>query len=98
MWAARAAALTSTEVGAIETRVIEPAVLRGILEGAFPGAQVEIVDLTGTRDHYQVKIVAEAFRGESRLRQHKLVYTALGALLRGPIHALSLQTSAPTST
>jgi stress-induced morphogen len=81
--------------GSYFAQVIEPAALRSILEGAFPGSQVEIVDLTGTQDHYQVKIRAEAFRGESRMRQHKLVYAALGALMRGPIHALSLQTSAP---
>jgi stress-induced morphogen len=42
-----------------------------------------------------VSIVAEAFRGQSRVRQHKLVYEALGAWMHGPIHALSLKTSAP---
>jgi stress-induced morphogen len=75
--------------------MIEPAELRRELERAFPGAQVDITDLTGTRDHYQVSIVAEAFRGQSRMRQHKLVYEALGSLMHGPIHALSLKTSAP---
>jgi stress-induced morphogen len=75
--------------------MIEPDLLRRELERAFPGASVEITDLTGTRDHYQVSIVAEAFRGQSRMRQHKLVYEALGDWMRGPIHALSLKTSAP---
>ena len=81
--------------------MIEPDVLRRVLEGAFPGAQVQITDLTGTKDHYQLSIVAEAFRGQPRMRQHRLVYQALGELLRpggggqGAIHALSLQTSAP---
>ena len=75
--------------------MIEPENLRRELERAFPGAAVEIVDLTGTRDHYQVSIVAEAFRGQSRMRQHKLVYEALAAWMKGPIHALSLKTSAP---
>lgn len=75
--------------------MIEPENLRRELERAFPGAAIEIVDLTGTRDHYQVSIAAEAFRGQSRMRQHKLVYEALGPLMRGPIHALSLKTSAP---
>jgi stress-induced morphogen len=75
--------------------MIEPDNLRHELERAFPGAAVEITDLTGTRDHYQVKIVSEAFRGQTRVRQHKLVYEALGPLMQGPIHALSLQTSAP---
>lgn len=75
--------------------MIDPSELSRLLEAAFPGAQVHITDLTGTRDHYEVSIVAEAFRGRSRMQQHKLVYAALGELMRGPIHALSLKTSAP---
>ena len=75
--------------------MIEVESLRDLLEKAFPGAKVEITDLTGTRDHYQLEIVAEAFRGQSRMRQHKMVYEALGALMRGPIHALTMKTSAP---
>jgi stress-induced morphogen len=77
--------------------MIEPDELRRVLEAAFPGCQVQITDLTGTRDHYQLSLVAEAFRDKSRMQQHRLVYAALGALMRGPIHALSLQTSAPES-
>ncbi len=75
--------------------MIEPDKLRGLLEQAFPGARVDITDLTGTRDHYQVSIVAEAFRGQPRMRQHKLVYEALGELMKGPIHALTLKTAPP---
>jgi stress-induced morphogen len=50
--------------------MIAPDDLRRELDRAFPGATVEITDLTGTRDHYQVSIVAEAFRGQTRMRQH----------------------------
>jgi stress-induced morphogen len=75
--------------------MIDPSELSRLIQGAFPGAVVQIKDLTGTRDHYEVSIVAEAFRGRSRMQQHKLVYAALGDLMRGPIHALSLKTSAP---
>ena len=75
--------------------MIEPDALRKILLAAFPGADVQITDLTGTQDHYQVSLVAEAFRGQPRMRQHRLVYSALGELMRGPIHALALETSAP---
>jgi stress-induced morphogen len=75
--------------------MIEPDSLQRELEKAFPGARVEVTDLTGTKDHYQVNIVAEAFRGQTRMRQHKLVYEALAEQMRGPIHALSLKTSAP---
>jgi stress-induced morphogen len=75
--------------------MIEPDALQRALEAAFPGSEVQITDLTGTRDHYQVSIVAEAFRGQSRMQQHRLVYRALGELVGGAIHALSLQTAAP---
>jgi stress-induced morphogen len=75
--------------------MIEPDSLRQKLESAFPGARVKVVDLTGTQDHYQVSIVAEAFRGQPRVRQHKMVYEALGVWMSGPIHALALETSAP---
>lgn len=75
--------------------MIETDTLRDILVKAFPGAEVQINDLTGTRDHYQVSIVAEAFRGQPRMRQHRMVYDALGDLMKGPIHALSLKTSTP---
>jgi stress-induced morphogen len=81
--------------------MIEPDALRRVLEGAFPGAQVQITDLTGTKDHYQLSIAAEAFRGQPRMAQHRLVYQALGDLMKvgeggqRAIHALSLQTSAP---
>jgi stress-induced morphogen len=78
--------------------MIEPDALRRLLEAAFPGAEVQITDLTGTQDHYQVNLVAESFRGQSRMQQHRLVYQALGDLMRGPIHALSLQTSAPVAS
>jgi len=76
--------------------MLEPDKVQALLIAAFPGADIDLVDLTGTRDHYQVALVAEAFRGQSRMQQHRLVYRALGELMRGPIHALSLQTSAPS--
>lgn len=75
--------------------MIEVEKLRDVLLDAFPGAEIGITDLTGTRDHYSVSIVAEQFRGLSRMSQHRLVYAALGELMRGPIHALSLDTKSP---
>lgn len=75
--------------------MIDPAELERRIVDAFPDAQVKITDLTGTRDHYSVSIVTATFRGHSRIQQHKLVYAALADLMRGPIHALSLDTRAP---
>jgi stress-induced morphogen len=60
---------------------------------AFPESEVEVTDLTGTSDHYQARIVSDAFQGKSRIEQHRMVYTALGDAMKGAVHALALQTS-----
>ncbi|MBM4364216.1 MAG: BolA family transcriptional regulator [Deltaproteobacteria bacterium] len=72
-----------------------PDELRAALARAFPGAQVDVTDLTGTQDHYKARIVAEAFAGKGKLQQHRLVYAALGDAMRGPVHALALETYSP---
>jgi stress-induced morphogen len=64
------------------------------LAAAFPGARVEVTDLTGTQDHFQALVVASQFCDKSRVEQHKMVYAALGDLMNGPIHALALTTRA----
>jgi stress-induced morphogen len=62
------------------------------LLSAFPDAQVEVIDLTGTQDHFQALVVTQAFDGHSRIDQHRMVYAALGELMTGDIHALALTT------
>ncbi|MGI9170134.1 MAG: BolA/IbaG family iron-sulfur metabolism protein [Caulobacteraceae bacterium] len=52
-------------------------------------------DLAGDGDHYRARVVAEAFRGLSRVRQHQMVYSALGGRMGGELHALALETAAP---
>lgn len=69
--------------------------LRTSLEDAFPGAEIDIVDLAGDGDHYRARIVSERFVGLNRVRQHQLVYAALKGRVGGELHALALETSAP---
>ena len=66
-----------------------------MIRDRIPGAQVEITDLAGDGDHYAARVVAEAFRGMPRVKQHQLVYEALGGRMGGVLHALQLTTSAP---
>jgi stress-induced morphogen len=69
-------------------------IARLIHEG-IPGATVTIRDLAGDGDHYAAEVVAESFRGKSRVQQHQMVYEALKGRMGGALHALALQTSAP---
>ena len=54
-----------------------------------------MTDLAGDGDHYRARIVSAAFAGLSRVKQHQLVYQALGGRMGGELHALALETSAP---
>jgi BolA protein len=45
--------------------------------------------------HYRLLIVSAEFSGLSRLSRHRLVYDALGELMRSKIHALSIESLAP---
>ena len=66
-----------------------------LLKQAFPGAQVIVVDLAGDGDHFGARIMSEAFKGKSRIQQHKMVYEALQGQMGGALHALALETSTP---
>lgn len=66
-----------------------------LIKAALPDAAVTIRDLAGDGDHYAATVVSEAFRGKSRVQQHKIVYDALQGQMGGVLHALALQTSVP---
>jgi stress-induced morphogen len=70
--------------------------IEALIKAAIPDASVTIDDLAGDGDHYAATVVSEVFRGLSRVRQHQIVYAALRGRMGGELHALALQTSAPT--
>jgi stress-induced morphogen len=64
-----------------------------LLDRAFPGGEVSIVDRTGGGDHFHVTVVSEAFDGLSLVEQHRLVNRALAEpLADGTIHELRITT------
>lgn len=69
--------------------------ISAMIKAALPDAEVTITDLAGDGDHYAAHVVSSAFRGMSRIAQHKLVYSALGGRMGGELHALQLTTGIP---
>jgi len=49
----------------------------------------------GGETHFRVHIVAEAFRGKSRIERHRMVNTTLAGELKDGVHALAIHASAP---
>ncbi|MCB4361455.1 BolA family protein [Quatrionicoccus australiensis] len=51
----------------------------------------------GAKDggHFVVHIVAAVFAGKNTVARHRLVYDAVGDLMRGKIHALAINARTP---
>lgn len=45
--------------------------------------------------HYRLVIVSPRFAGCATMQRHRLIYEALGPMMRGEIHALSIKALAP---
>lgn len=48
--------------------------------------------------HFAMTIVSPQFAGKPTMARHRMVYDALGALMKGKIHALSIDAKAPEET
>jgi stress-induced morphogen len=76
--------------------MLSPDWIRERVLSALPGAEVEVIDTTGTNDHFEARVVAPQFVGLPMVRQHQLVYAPLkDVLATGELHALALKTFTP---
>jgi stress-induced morphogen len=74
---------------------VKPEDITAKIVAALPDAEVALEDLTGTLDHWKATIVSPSFAGKSLIQRQRLVNAALAEELRGPIHALSMDTWTP---
>lgn len=74
---------------------MDAAEISRLIKAALPDADVTIEDLRGDGDHYAAHVVSGSFSGVPRVRQHQMVYDALGGRMGQALHALQLKTSAP---
>ena len=65
-----------------------------LIQNAFPEGDIQLTDLVGDEDHYQVHIKDPQFKELNKVQQHRLVHSALEGQLGGKLHALSIKTSA----
>jgi BolA family transcriptional regulator, general stress-responsive regulator len=76
------------------------------LTSAFAPESLDVVDEShqhvghaghrpGGETHFRVYIVAESFKGKSRLERHRMVNETLSSELAGRLHALAIHASAP---
>ena len=74
---------------------MNPTDIEARIKAALPDAQVTLEDMTGTKDHWRARIVSATFAGKSLVERHRLINAALAQELKGPIHALTMDTLTP---
>jgi acid stress-induced BolA-like protein IbaG/YrbA len=72
--------------------MVDPKSIEDSIRAGLPCTHVQV---TGDGAHFEAVIVSASFAGLTRVRQHQLVYGALGERMRVEIHALSMKTLTP---
>lgn len=76
--------------------MVSPSQVEAMIKAGIPDSEVQVQDLTGGGDHYQVIVISPQFAGKGLVQQHQMVYRAVqNAMSSEAIHALALKTYTP---
>lgn len=72
---------------------MNPAEIQTLIESQVP----DCTALVSSDDnvHFEAVVVSPAFAGKRQLQRHQMIYRAIGALMGGEIHALSIRALTP---
>ncbi len=63
-----------------------------LIQATLHDAQVKVEDMTGTKDHLNILIISDHFKGKMLRAQHQIVMDILKESLKSDIHAVQLKT------
>ncbi len=76
--------------------MLTPDRLKQMIQAGLTDAEVQVQDLTGGGDHYQVTVISSAFEGQSLVQQHRLVNDTVNEVMAtGELHAFAIKTYTP---
>jgi acid stress-induced BolA-like protein IbaG/YrbA len=67
--------------------------IQRVIEAGVPECQAAVTGDDGV--HFEAIVISPAFAGLNPVKRHQLVYQALGDLMKGAVHALSIRTYTP---
>ncbi len=76
--------------------MMDPDRIQELIESQLKDCTALIHNDMGDGEHFAAEVVSPDFDGLNLIRQHQLVYGALGEHMKSDIHALSLKTFTPT--
>ena len=71
---------------------MKPDQVKNMIMAAFPQSEVEVRDMTGTGDHFEIFVSSRSFAGKSLVEQHQMVHKALESEMDRGIHAVQIKT------
>ena len=66
--------------------------IKDILKNKIKDSKVFVQDMNGNQDHFSVMVISSEFENLSIIKQHKMIYNALGSMVTNEIHALQIKT------
>ncbi len=66
--------------------------VKGRISSVFNDAKIQVIDTTGTGDHFSAVVISDKFDGKSLVQRHQMVYASVSDVLTGELHALQLKT------
>jgi BolA protein len=92
--------MSARETGPVATEMLRR------LDSALSPIRVELIDDSeqhrghggynpAGESHFSLRIESPAFAGKNRVQRQRMIYAALGELMDGRVHALSIKANAP---
>jgi len=70
--------------------------LRSRIQQLHPQTEVQVTDLTGTMDHWQVVVISPVFEGKMSFERQKMIMALLkDEIASNEVHALTMKTYSP---
>jgi stress-induced morphogen len=71
--------------------------IKELVEHTLPDCIALVRDDMNDGEHFSAEVVSSAFEGLTLIKQHQLIYQALGEHMKSDIHALQLRTYTPSN-
>ena len=73
---------------------MDSATIEQMIRDGMADAEVRVSGEDGT--HFEAVVISPSFEGLPTIKRHRMVYATLGSKMGNEIHALGLQTLAPS--
>lgn len=66
--------------------------VKALLQSKFAVDEIEVLDTMDNGDYYNITVTSTSFSGISKIKQHQMVYNALGNVVGNEIHSVTVNT------